>query len=199
MGFFVSWCNENAGFFSLLLSAIAILISIFAIHAQNKGTVFKERLSVYCDALNIFRKSSRIVEICKGKSVEKQKKLIAIIMFEIGSDEQKIIEESCEDQDPAIENSEDSVSNFARLTSQYVDIYIEKYLKDPFVLEVEVFYRPVVFKYIQRLYNLYDNMRLGIIAYDQEEIDKWISELDNLLAEIRRNRILEKMRRKLPV
>lgn len=195
---FVTWCNENAGFFSLLLSVIAVITSISAICAQNKSAVFKERLSIYCDALDVFRKSCRIVEIVKGKSLEKQKKIIATIMFEIGSDEQKIIEESCIDQESTEENSEEPDNRFVRLTSQYVDIYIEKYLKKSFVSETEIFYKPAIYKYIQRLYGLYDNMRLNIIACDQKEIDEWIDKLDSLLAEIRQKHIFEKMKRRLP-
>ena len=40
---FIHWCNENSGFFSLILSVIAIIISIIAIRAQNKGVLFDKR------------------------------------------------------------------------------------------------------------------------------------------------------------
>lgn len=197
MACFVTWCNGNAGFFSLLLSVIAVITSIFAISAQNKSTVFKERLSIYSTTLDMYRKGCRIVEICKGKRVETQKKMIALVMFDLGSDEQKIIEKCC--QGSFHENDEKAADRFKTLMDRYTKIYFEKYMNDSFVAEAEIFYEPVVYNYISKLYGFYDDMRLCILACEQEEINTWIDDFDCLLKQIQQKHILEKMKRKLPL
>ena len=39
----IEFCNDNSGVLSMVLSVIAIIVSVKAISAQNKATLFEKR------------------------------------------------------------------------------------------------------------------------------------------------------------
>lgn len=80
---FIAWCNENEGFFSLILSIIAIVISIIAINAQNKGVVFEKRLRLYTDTYRIYKKCNIIVQVCPGKEKYAQKNTLRKMRYHL--------------------------------------------------------------------------------------------------------------------
>ena len=59
----ISWINNNAGFFSLIMSTIAVCISIDAISAQNKAAVFDKRLEIYLRVENVYNKSKQVLKL----------------------------------------------------------------------------------------------------------------------------------------
>jgi len=198
MNDFILWCNRNSGFFSLLLSAIAIIISIHAIHAQNKGAVFKERLEIYTYVLDMYERSCRIVAKCRGISIHRRKAIIAIIIFDIGSREQDIVEEYYKEKALAPKSNNHKIQK-THLLMEYLDIYLKKYNNDSMITKASIFYKSAITDSIKKMYNIYDTLRLNLLIYEENEIDALIQELDDILVEIHRKHILKKMRRHLPI
>lgn len=67
---FIAWYNENEGFFSLILSIIAIVISIIAINAQNKGVVFENDLNCMSMQIEFSSRARRLQNVVKGDQLQ---------------------------------------------------------------------------------------------------------------------------------
>lgn len=192
---FIEWCNINEGFFSMLLSVVAILVSIKAISAQNKGTVFEKRLEIYCIIDKLYKNSTRIIQICSGKNLIQQRNLIATIMFDINSEESNLVHQFGKLGDDEKSLPEESKN----LIADYIQIYLEKYINDPISSQSEIFYDSQISNCIKELVSHYDNMRLGILAYTQPEIDEWIEKLNAIAMDFEQKEILKKMKKQLPL
>lgn len=189
---FVAWCNENEGFFSLILSLIAIVISIIAINAQNKGVVFEKRLRLYADACRICKKCSIIVQVCSGKEEYAQKNEISFILFRINSREAEILR--------TLKNEEEE-SRHSQLLDEYTAIYIELYMKEneQRIDDLYIFYQSDIVYYMDQLFSYYDYLLVSVPVLDKQEIDKWIEQVKKILDEIEKGDLLKKMRRKMPI
>lgn len=56
-GTLAKWFSENEGGLSVLLSALAVVISLLAIGAQNKGVLFEKRAAAYYEVGAIYKKA----------------------------------------------------------------------------------------------------------------------------------------------
>lgn len=179
----------------MLLSVVAILVSIKAISAQNKGTVFEKRLEIYCIIDKLYKNSTRIIQICSGKNLIQQRNLIATIMFDINSEESNLVH-----QFGKLGDDEKSLPEASKnLIADYIQIYLEKYINGPISSQSEIFYDSQISNCIKELVSHYDNMRLGILAYTQPEIDEWIEKLNAIAMDFEQKEILKKMKKELPI
>lgn len=190
---FIAWCNENEGFFSLILSIIAIVISIIAINAQNKGVVFEKRLELYVNADRIFKSCELIVKRCTGRQARNQKNLISLILFRPNSQEAECLRE--------LRNTNEQNDRYAQLLDEYVSIYIEKHMqeKEKIVEELAIFYPQKIAAYIQKLIFYYDELLVSFPILERAEIDEWIENVKKVLDLIEEKKILAKMKWKLPI
>lgn len=188
---FIAWCNENEGFFSLILSIIAIVISIIAIKAQNKGVVFEKRLRLYTDTYRIYKKCNIIVQVCPGKEKYAQKNEISSVLFRINSREAEILSE--------LKN--EAENRPSQLLDEYISIYIESYMKENErrIDDAYIFYQYDIAHYLDQLFSYYDYLLAAVPTLEKREIDKWIEEVKKILDVIDRGSILKKMRRKMPI
>jgi hypothetical protein len=199
MSSFISWCNENSGFFSLVLSMVAIAVSVYAINTQNKGVVFEKRLSIYCTVDKIYQQSCRIVEICSGKTLAQQRKLIAAIIFDIDSKEKEIIRKVSALEAACTEEKANHSHEIEALVDEYTELYIKKYLYNATVDEAKIFYNSEISDCIKKLFDLYDDLRLGILSCSQEDVNRIIKSLEDTTKSFDQNHILTRMKQKLPI
>ena len=193
---FIEWCNKNEGFFSMLLSVVAIGVSIKAIFAQNRGAVFEKRLEIYCTVDNLYKNSRRIIETCFGKDLIKQRNLLATIMFDYNSREKFLVREFGKLKGEEDESFDDAKSS---ILMDYMDLYLEKYVNDTISSQAEIFYNSQISNSVKELVSHYDNMRLGILAYTQPEIEEWIEKLNAIVMDFEQKDILKKMKKELPI
>lgn len=181
---------------SLFFSAVAIIISVYAIVSQNKGVVFEHRLSIYIKVCKIYNQCQRILEICPGKRAEVQKRLIATVLFEIKSDKLKIshkfIQSFGEETDVLTQKQ-------AKLLDKYANYYIRDHLNESLNQECDIFFDPKIYSHVQKLYAEYDNLLLGFLTFTEDDLTNEYKSLEVILSEFRRDKILSKMKRKLPI
>lgn len=173
---------------SIILSLIAIFVSIYAISSQNKGVVFEHRLSIYCKVSDMYERCSRIIKLCTGKDIKLQKEIISAILFKFDSEEYKI----------ATKVINDSSRESTNIMDRYAELYISK--EDIFFHhESKIFYEKLIYDNIQLLANKYDTMILSYLLYDKNEMNEFIENLNVIIKKYDEEKILEKMKNKLPI
>lgn len=190
---FIAWCNENEGFFSLILSIIAIVISIIAINAQNKGVVFEKRLKLYVNANRISKSCASIAKCCKGRPATGQINLISLILFKPNSREAECLRE--------LGSTTEQSEQYHQLLDTYTSICIDVYLKENEKIneELSVFYPPRIARYIQDLLFYYDELLMSFPILETAEIEEWINNVQKILDVIEEKNILKKMKRKMSI
>ena len=206
---FIHWCNENSGFFSLILSVIAAIISIVAIRAQNKGVLFEKRTAVYYKTYAIHSKLTRILELYPAEKTPNifSRYVIAMIIFDIGSEESRIFErlksiekERQSDQDNQNANPRNwfDSEKAKSLVERFVEIYVEKYTTTQLVNDAVVFYNEKIAQSVKRIFTTYDSAICALLFLTPSEIQEWLQEVDDALQLFKKERTLKKMRHKLP-
>ena len=116
-------------------------------------------------------------------------------MFDINSEESNLVHQFGKLGDDEKSLPEESKN----LIADYIQIYLEKYINDPISSQSEIFYDSQISNCIKELVSHYDNMRLGILAYTQPEIDEWIEKLNAIAMDFEQKEILKKMKKQLPL
>ena len=206
---FIHWCNENSGFFSLILSVIAIIISIIAIRAQNKGVLFDKRATVYYKTYEIHSRLARILELFPAEKTPNifSRYVIAMIIFDIGSEESRIfktlkpIEKEWQsdrnNQNMNQKNWFDS-EKAKPLVDRFAEIYAEKYTTTQLVDDAALFYNEKIAQSVKEIFTVYDSGVLALLCLTPSEIQKWLQEVEDALQLFNKKHTLKKMRRKLP-
>lgn len=206
---FIHWCNANSGFFSLILSVIAAIISIVAIRAQNKGVLFEKRTAVYYKTYEIHSKLTRILELYPAEKTPNifSRYVIAIIIFDIGSEESRIFEtlkpiekewqSDRNNQNMNQKNWFDS-ENAKPMVDRFAEIYAEKYTTTQLVDDAALFYNEEISQSVKEIFTVYDSGVLALLCLTPSEIQKWLQEVDDALQSFNKERTLKKMRHKLP-
>ena len=174
---------------SLLVSVIAVFISIYAITAQNRGVVFEHRLSIYVETQTIYSQYKKIMGKASQVEFQRQKSLIATILFGFNTDEGELIEKYL--------NLSSNESTDALV--EYMDTYISKYLSNSLVENCKIFYNEDMSTQVGKLYSSYDIFRMTFLVYTEEEMMQAYQEIKAVLNEFQQKNILKKMKRKLPI
>ena len=206
---FIHWCNANNGFFSLILSAIAIIISIIAIRAQNMGVLFEKRAAVYYKTYAIHSKLTRILELYPAEKIPNafSRYVIAIVIFDIGSEESHIFErlkpiekEWKSDQNNQSTNQQNwfDSEEAKSLVDRFAEIYVEKYTATQLVDDAALFYNEEIAQSVKGIFAAYDLGILSLLFLTPPEIREWLKKVEDAMQLFNKKRTLKKMRRKLP-
>lgn len=196
---FISWCNSNSGFFSLLLSIIAIGISVLAISAQNKGVLFEKRVSIYYETYKMYKGIKRVIdEVNSSKSAANIIYLAAATIFEPESEESAIFQQLKKyDSD---ETKDDNTKNkIDEMISKYFDIYSKKYLISHLTEEAELLYGKDISYLIDNLYEAYDSLRMALIISTPDDISYWAKSAKKVVDDVDQKKLFSRMKKMLPL
>lgn len=168
---------------------LRVVISIYAITAQNRGVVFEHRLSIYVETQTIYSQYKKIMGKASQVEFQRQKSLIATILFGFNTDEGELIEKYL--------NLSSNESTDALV--EYMDTYISKYLSNSLVENCKIFYNEDISTQVGKLYSSYDIFRMTFLVYTEEEMMQAYQEIKAVLNEFQQKNILKKMKRKLPI
>lgn len=82
---------------------------------------------------------------------------------------------------------------------QYIEMYLKKYLNDSLCEESDIFFRKQIGSQVKKLYSAFDELMLGFLVLTEDELSHTYQKLKAILDEFQQNKILEKMKKKLPV
>ena len=153
-GALAQWFTNNEGGLSVLLSALAVVISLLAIAAQNKGVLFEKRAEVYYAVGAIDKKLRRILDKGLQKSAAASRFICAVILFSAGSEEYAVFEAlrpleqawekayiaAKEEDKAALEKQFLEDARVKALLDRYAEIYQKKYLENALADEAELLY-----------------------------------------------------------
>ena len=176
---------------SLIVSVIAVLISIYAITSQNKGVVFEHRLLIYIEVQTIYDNCRKIVEKCPQIDFQRQKGLIAMILFGFNTAEADLIKKY-------LDQSLSKNDGRAALL-EYLDINLSKHLDTALLQDCKIFFNEKVYENVEKLYSMYKGFRLTFLASTEEEMTQSYQEMKLVLDDFQEKKVLKKMKRKLPI
>lgn len=190
----------------IVIASISLFVAIRAIKQQNRGIVFNNRLEVYMEIERISLKCARIVEVCKTvQPVYRQKNIITACMFNMKDEAfevaRKAIELEANVSDKCSGQTEDIKENvkWAELLECYAKIYINQYLDSDIESKLRLFYSKEIADSAIELYRRYDEMRLGLLVIDEEELSKQMAKIEDSMNIFEEKSILKKMKKELPV
>ena len=181
---------------SLIVSIAAIIISIWGIISQNRGIVFEHRLSIYTKTIEIYNQCLRITQLCPGKGIKSQRKLIAIILFAFNSREVELSEEYIEER--ANEKAPLTLKETDLLT-KYINLYGSNSSYHFLDQECEIFFDKQIYSCAKDLYFEYNDLAFSFLLLSEEQLDEKYKKLEKILSEFQSRKILNKMKKKLPV
>ncbi len=181
----------NTEVISLIISGVAILISIYAITAQNRGVVFEHRLSIYIEVQTIYDNCRRIVERCPKIDFQKQKGIIAMVLFGFNTAEADLVKKY-------LDQSSSKNEGMAAFL-EYLDINLSKHLDTALLQDCKIFFNQKVYENVEELYSTYDGFRLTFLASTEEEITRSYQKMKLVLDDFQKQKVLKKMKRKLPI
>ena len=205
---FISFCNTNYGVFSLLVSIVAIVISLKAIKSGNKSAMLEKRLSLYCQIESIYYQCKKITERCK-KITERcaipcsisTKRTIMAIIFDLNSKEYDVLEKAIniESQRLSEKDAEKLTKQQCELCDEYAELYL-KTMNPCFEARVKLlFSNKKAVENALELYRLFDNLKLSLIAYQIDELEKTIQEMETAVKKFEDKRVLKYLKRDLPL
>ena len=206
------WFTNNEGGLSVLLSALAVVISLLAIGAQNKGVLFEKRAAVYYEVGTIYKKLRRILEKGLRTSAATSRFICAMILFSPGSEEYSIFEAlrpleqvwektyaaAKETDKAALEMQFLEDARVKALMDRYAEIYQKKYLETRLTDEAELLYGNAIGAQVAALSGAYDELLLGLPVLTREDIQNWAEKTRPVLREFEAKRVLGRMKRRLP-
>lgn len=182
---------------SIVISIGALVVSIYAICTQKKGIVFKHRLEIYSKVNSIIQKCDSILKRCPGKREKEQKQGIASILFDSKSDELSIAYQYITNE--SILNIQEAKKENFHLENKYFEVYFSKYYGDSLCQECQIFYSKEICSHVQKLYSEYNKLLGTFLFKNKESLEQTYEEIKSILKEFQQNKILEKMKKKLPV
>lgn len=199
----IQFLNCNDGACSLLLSTVAIIISIVAIRSQTKAALIDKRLSLYSEIEAVLLCVRRIIELYRPSSPLMAKKaIIKTLLFQFGSTEFHIVDQvisiECK-QNRSKKVSKKLKKQQKELLNEYVRIYAQK--KDYyFISKVKLmFSRKKAAECFSILYSRYDDIKLSLLLINEKELDRKINELKVALDTCEKHNILNKFLKDLPL
>lgn len=196
INFILSNTGSSIDLISIVISIGALVVSIYAICTQKKGIVFKHRLEIYSKVNSIIQKCDSILKGCPGKCEKEQKQCIASILFDSKADELDIAYQYI---DKSIENTKEAQKETFLLENKYFEVYFSKYYGDSLYQECQIFYSKEICSHVQKLYSEYNKLLGGFLFRNKESLEQTYEEIKSILKEFQQNKILEKMKKKLPV
>lgn len=196
---FIAWCNVNSGFFSLLLSVVAIIVSIVAIKAQNKGAVFEKRVSIYCEVSRIYSIVKGIVEKNSNGMAKRYKSIVVSLLFDYRSEEDVIFEQIGKLELENADSQPENQKKINELIEKYADLYVRKYMHSDIVEKTAIFYNTGITKNVKELFDAYDSLLLGLIIMNREDFDGWAKKASEIIDSFDRAGTLRKMKKQLPL
>ena len=211
-GTLAKWFSENEGGLSVLLSALAVVISLLAIGAQNKGVLFEKRAAVYYEVGAIYKKLCCILEKGLRTSAATSRFLCAVILFSPGSEEYSVfealrpLEQDWEKAYAAAKEAEKAAMEIQfledvrvkALMDRYAEIYQKKYLETRLTDEAELLYGKAIGAQVAALSRVSDELLLGLPVLTREDIQSWAEKTRPVLREFETKRVLGRMKRRLP-
>lgn len=188
---------------TIVVALVSLFISVRAVKLQQMGIVFENRLNVYLEVENIYSKCKQMVKLCsKSKGAFAKKNMIQICMYGINAEESMILGEAFKyeremEKADCIERKNEIENEWHKLVERYADVYIEKYID--IVSKIKLFYDEDVADYFEKVNNIFDDLQLGVIICDEDEIDERIKKLEVALGEFEDKNIIYEMKKKLPI
>ena len=198
----IDFCNKNEGALSLLLSCIAVVISVSAIRSQTKSAVFEKRLDVYCRIEDIYCKLARITEVCNKPGKIKRKHIINLILFKLNSPETEIVREILdaaekENLDPALlfeKNVEikELADRYSEFCAEEMDFTFENRI-------ALLFKNKEAVNEAVKIFNDYESLKLGFLFYEEDELLKFLEKIQRDIDSFCCKDTLKKLKRDLPI
>lgn len=200
---FIQFCNKNSGVLSLVVAIIAVIVSVKAIKAQNKSTLFEKRLSLYCEVESMYGVCKNILRCCKEPYSIGTKKLITAVLFTFNSEEYTLTQKALALQEKELtlpkEETESLTAQRFALADQYVNLYLAKTnlaFEDRMRL---LFTDQKAVEYAIELYQLYDNMKLSLILTEISELEELIQEIGVITRNFQAHKVLKRLAQDLPL
>lgn len=211
-GTLAKWFTDNEGGLSVLLSALAVVISLLAIGVQNKGVLFEKRAAVYYEVGAIYKKLYQELETDVLLGTATYRFFFAVNLFPSGSEEYGVFEElhqleqeweaecaAVEEEDRAALEEELFEDERAKaLRGRYTDIYRKKHLENHLIDETELLYGKDIATQVLALYRAYDFLVMMLPILTHEELEDWVERTRPVLREFEAKRVLGRMKRRLP-
>ena len=195
----ISWLNDNSGVFSLLVSVVAIVVSVYAVRAQNRGVVAQERLSLYREVYDTYKRCTLVAEHCEEKAMSTVGKFIAASnLFEYGSAGAEFVRtyKICSLKQDSTEAEQ---AEHREATKEYGK-FLQKVTSRHREVEIELFFDRECALLTEQLYNSCFKFMRGITFWEEDEkFAEWKADADKILREFDEKKVLEKMKRKLPL
>ena len=200
---FIEVCNCNEGILSLIVSIVAIFISVKAIKAQNKAALFEKRLSLYCEIESTYSICKKILKHCNKPYDLGTKRKIMMAIFRMDSREYNIVNKAL-----TIESKKQKVSKIKaeglekerrKLIDQYINLYIST-LDSSFEDKTKLLFsdKKAVEDAI-KLYYLFDSIKLAIINIDVKTIEHWMQSIKDITKKIEKDKVLKRLAKDLPL
>ena len=213
---FIEVCNCNEGILSLIVSIVAIVISVKASKAQNKAALFEKRLSLYCEIESTYSICKKILKHCNKPYDLGTKRKIMMAIFRMDSREYNIVNKAL-----TIESKKQKVSKIKaegsemqkvwkgkleglekerrKLIDQYINLYIST-LDSSFEDKTKLLFsdKKAVEDAI-KLYYLFDSIKLAIINIDVKTIEHWMQSIKDITKNIEKDKVLKRLAKDLPL
>lgn len=188
----------------VIIALLSFFVAVRAMKLQHKSIVYNNRLEIYTEVERLYKKCICIVQKSKTiKNVYSRKIFIASCMYGMGDEEYRVVTDAVEKEKKS-KNKKSKVKallqeDWVRLLGTYSDLYIKKYLDNDIESKMNLFFSEKLAKSVMKVYNCYDELRLGIILFEEEELDERMDQLQESIEEFEKCKVLKKMKRKLPV
>ena len=199
----IEFCNDNSGVLSMVLSVIAIIVSVKAISAQNKATLFEKRLEIYCNIEAVYSSGRKILHWCESRDTKHRKRIIMSVMFNYGEKEFDLIKAALDLEESMLpgvqEENKEKETQIMDLAEQYIDICL---MKSDGAVEQQLkllFYNQRATEIASKLYSAYEGIRFGFILAEDDNIEKSLKELREIIDQFENEKVLKYLKNDLPL
>lgn len=206
MSYFISiieFCNNNSGVLSMVLSVIAIIVSVKAISAQNKATLFEKRLEIYCNIEAVYSAVLKILQWCESRDTRHRKRIIMSVMFNYGEKEFDLIKAALDLEESMVpgaqKENEEKEKQIMYLAEQYIDICL---MKSDNTIEQQLrllFSNERATEIASKLYSTYEGIRFGFILAEEDNVEKSLKELRKIIDQFENEKVMKHLKKDLPL